>query len=354
MKKPIVGISQGDPNGVGFEVILKSMQHQILYNYCIPVVYANPKTFAFQKKVFGLNDISYVLIKDISEAKENQLNLIVSSNDSVEVQFGVASEVAGREAFAALERMVADAKNGKIDAMVTAPLDKSTVKTNESFTGHTGYITKQLGVPESLMLLYSEDIKIGLLTEHLSLSEVPKKITKELILAKLKVANECLKKDFGIVKPKIAVLGLNPHNGDNGIMGKEEIETIQPAIQTAFGDGIFCFGPYSADGFFGKQMYKQFDMVLAMYHDQGLIPFKSLAFEEGVNYTAGLPVLRTSPDHGTAYDIAGKNMASFLSFSNALFDAIHIYNKRNEEKELKDNPLGYSEFRRERFRLEQA
>ena len=354
MKKPIIGISQGDPNGVGLEVIIKAFEHFMLFDHCIPVLYANPKSFAFCKKNLGFDQPSYVLIKDISEAKEDQLNLISSSNDAFEVQYGVASEMAGAEALLAIDRMLQDAKAQKLDAMVTAPVDKSSIKTAKGFSGHTAHISEALGVSDSLMVLYNDDIRIGLLTEHLPLNQVSAAVKKDLILAKLKVAQESLKRDFGLVKPKIAVLGLNPHNGEHGAIGTEERDVIIPAIEEAKSKDIFCFGPYSADGFFGLQSYHKFDLVLAMYHDQGLIPFKSIAFEDGVNYTAGLPVVRTSPDHGTAYDIAGKGIASPLSFTNAVFSALEIYKQRNNIESLKKNPLGFSELRRERFRLEQG
>lgn len=354
MNKPIIGISQGDPNGVGLEVIIKILQHPMIFEYCIPVLYANPKSFAYVKKSLGMDKPMYVSVRDISEIKGHQINLITSSQEAFEVKFGQPSEAAGKEALMAIDRMLQDAAAGKLHGMVTAPVDKSTIKAEGGFTGHTGYIAKKLGAEQSLMILFNDEVKVGLLTEHLPLAEVPKSITKEAIVGKLKVAYESLKRDFGIMKPKIAVLGLNPHNGDNGKMGTEEKNIIEPAIREANEAGVFCLGPYSADGFFGMKTYHQFDLVLAMYHDQGLIPFKSLAFEDGVNYTAGLPVVRTSPDHGTAYDIAGKNVASSLSITNAIFEAINIYHKRNEEDLLRENPLGYSEFRRERFRLEQA
>lgn len=354
MTKPIIGISQGDPNGVGLEIIVKSFEQNLLFGYCIPVLYANPKSFAYNKKSLGLDQPSYVLIKDVSEAKENQLNLISTSQEAFEVQFGQASEKAGSEALLAIERMLVDAKAKRLDAMVTAPVDKSTIKTSKGFSGHTAHIAEALGVSESLMILYNDDIRVGLLTEHLPLNKVSEAVKKEKIVSKLKIANESLKRDFGIVKPKIAILGLNPHNGDKGAFGNEEKDIIMPAIAEAQASDIFCFGPYSADGFFGMKLYHQFDLVLAMYHDQGLIPFKSIAFEDGVNYTAGLPVLRTSPDHGTAYDIAGKGIASTLSFINAVFSAIDIVNQRISTDQLKANPLGFSEFRRERFRLEQG
>jgi 4-hydroxythreonine-4-phosphate dehydrogenase len=354
MNKPIIGISQGDPNGVGLEVIIKTFQHPMMYEHCIPVLYANPKTFSFHKKILGMETPSYVPVRDISEIKGNQLNLISINNEAVEVNAGIASEAAGNEALRAIDRMLQDAKNNKLHAMVTAPVDKSTIKTASGFTGHTSYITDALGVDSSLMVLYSDDIKIGLVTEHLPIPSVSGVLKKDLIISKLTIANDSLKRDFGIIKPKIAVLGLNPHNGDNGTMGTEEKDVIIPAINEAKAAGIFCFGPYSADGFFGMKSYHKFDMVIAMYHDQGLIPFKSMAFDDGVNYTAGLPVLRTSPDHGTAYDIAGKNIASPQSFSNAVFAAIDLYHRRHQTDHLKSNPLGFSELRRERFRLEQG
>lgn len=354
MNKPIIGISQGDPNGVGLELIIRSFQHSLLFEHCIPVLYANPKSFAYYKKLLGMDKPSYVMVRDISDIKGNQLNLISSYNELTEIQPGVSSEAGGKEAIHAVKRMLQDAKNGKLHAMVTAPLDKSTVKTENEFTGHTSYITKELGVSDSLMMLISDEIRVGLLTEHLPLGRVAQAVTKESIVSKLKIANESLKRDFGIVKPKIAVLGLNPHNGEQGKLGAEEKDIIAPAVKEAAEAGVFCFGPYSADGFFGMQSYRSFDMVLAMYHDQGLIPFKSIAFEDGVNYTAGLPVVRTSPDHGTAYNLAGKNTASTLSFINAVFAAIDIYHERNQTDHLKSNPLAFSNFRRERFRLEQG
>ncbi len=350
--KPIIGISAGDPNGVGLEVVIKTLQHDLIYTLCTPVLYCNPKAFTFTKKMCNLDKPNYTLIRDITETKENQLNVIVSSQDTFEIQFGKPSLSAGKEAFLAINRMMQDAKAGKLKAIVTAPVDKSTIKIDQGFTGHTGFITQYLGTQGSLMVLANEELRVGLVTEHIALAKIAQSITKESILNKLKIAYQSLKKDFGIVKPRIAVLGLNPHNGDNGIMGNEEKDIIAPAIEQANKDGVFCFGPYSADGFFGMKNYLQFDLVLAMYHDQGLIPFKSLAFEDGINFTAGLPIIRTSPDHGTGYDIAGKNIASSQSFSNALFEAIKIYNQQNETDSLKAKPLPYQELKRERFRLE--
>ncbi len=354
MKLPIIGISQGDPNGVGMEVILKAFATPLLMEYCVPVLYANPKTFAFHKKALNLELPMYQQIKDISEAKAGQLNLIASNQEAVEIQLGKPSDLAGAEALKAIDRMLLDVNKKQLDAIVTAPIDKSSVKTVSNFTGHTGYIKTATGANDVLMLLFNDDLKVGLVTEHLPISQVASAITKENILSKLHIANATLKRDFGINKPKIAVLGLNPHSGDNGKLGKEEQDVIIPAIEAAKQEQIFCLGPYSADAFFGMKQYQQFDMVLAMYHDQGLIPFKSMAFDDGVNYTAGLSVPRTSPDHGTAYDITGKGIASSLSFMNAMFEAIKIHHQRNHEDALRANPLAFSEFKRERFRLEQA
>lgn len=354
MKKPIIGITQGDPNGVGMEIILKAFTTPLLFDYCVPVLYANPKTFAFHKKALNLEQPMYQMIKDISEAKPNQLNLIASNQEAVEIQLGKPSPLAGAEALKAIDRLLMDANHKHLDAMVTAPIDKSSIETVANFTGHTGYIQKATGANDVLMVLFNDDIRVGLITEHLPISQIAAAITKEKIISKLRIAHQTLKRDFGINKPKIAVLGLNPHSGDNGKLGKEELDIIQPAIEAAKQEQIFCLGPYSADGFFGMKQYQQFDLVMAMYHDQGLIPFKSMAFDDGVNYTAGLTVPRTSPDHGTAYDITGKGIASPLSFVNAMFEAINIYHQRNNEDELRANPLPYAEFKRERFRLEQA
>lgn len=354
MALPVIGISQGDPNGVGLEVIIKTLQHDFVLEHCTPVVYCNPKSFNFIKKSLGIDKPNYNLAKDAGEIKAGQVNVIATSNEAFEVKPGTPSELAGTEALKAINKMLEHAKTGQIQAMVTAPVDKSTIKTEQGFSGHTGYITRYLGASNSLMILAGEELKVGLVTEHVAVSKVSQYITQEAILTKLRIAQASLKRDFGIVKPRIAVLGLNPHNGDNGTMGSEEKDIIKPAIAKAAEEGIFCFGPYSADGFFGMHTYAKFDFVLAMYHDQGLIPFKSIAFDDGVNFTAGLPVIRTSPDHGTAYDIAGKSIASAESFANALFFAIKTWHQQNETDELKKNPLKFSELKRERFRLEQA
>ncbi|MDB5013020.1 MAG: 4-hydroxythreonine-4-phosphate dehydrogenase, partial [Daejeonella sp.] len=265
------------------------------------------------------------------------------------IELGAATQTGGKYAFISLERAMVDLLAGDIDALVTAPINKHNIQSDEfQFAGHTEYIQAKTESTESLMFLVSEDIRVGVVTGHIPIKEVSEKITKEKILSKLSLMNDSLKKDFWIQKPKIAVLGLNPHAGDNGIIGSEELETIIPAIEEANSQGIFAFGPYSADGFFANKSYLQFDAVLAMYHDQGLIPFKQIAFHNGVNFTAGLPVVRTSPDHGTGYDIAGKNLASETSFREAVFSAINIVERRRESAELRSNPLKTTKFSRDR------
>jgi len=269
--------------------------------------------------------------------------------EDVRIELGLSTPSGGKYAFLSLERALDDLIAGKTDAMVTAPINKHNIQSDDfQFAGHTEYIQAKTGAEDSLMFLVSEDIRVGVVTGHIPVNEVAEKISKEKILSKLAIMSQSLKKDFWIQKPKIAVLGLNPHAGDEGLIGKEELEIITPAIAEANTQGIFAFGPYAADGFFAAHTYSQFDAVLAMYHDQGLIPFKQIAFHNGVNFTAGLPVVRTSPDHGTGYDIAGKNLASANSFREALFTAIKIVERRRESLELSSNPLKLSKFSKDR------
>ncbi len=348
-----IGISQGDPNGVGPEVILKTFATDFWYNYCIPILYGSPKTFVFTKKQLGLQEPNYHLIRSADEARPGKLNLIVANDQAIEISFGTPSEATGSEALACIDRMLQDAKAGLIDAMVTAPVDKSSIKPpGGNFTGHTGYIAKALDSADRLMLLVCDELKIALATEHLSLKEVSAQLNRAGLERNIRSLESALTRDFGIRKPRIAVLGLNPHNGENGLLGTEEKETISPVINQLQQDGHTVFGPYPADGFFGSRQFRKFDAVLAMYHDQGLIPFKYFAFYDGVNYTAGLSIPRTSPDHGTGYDIAGKNIASAESFANAVHLAINIVRKRKNWEEISSNPLPLSQFKRERFRLE--
>lgn len=349
-----VGISMGDYNGVGMEIILKTFADERMFNLCTPVLYGSPKIYAYYKKMLELDNPLYNICKDNSEVRDgNRINLRVVLEDEVNINPGEPSKEAGKVAFKSLEAATADLKAGEIDVLVTAPIDKNTIQSDDfKFSGHTEYLAKELEADEHIMLLIANDLRVGLVTGHVPVSEISNNLTKKKILSKIKILNHSLKEDFGITKPRIAVLGLNPHSGDNGLIGKEEEEIIIPAIEEARRNDILAFGPYPADGFFGSNQFKQFDAVLAMYHDQGLIPFKYMAFNDGVNYTAGMSAVRTSPDHGTAYSIAGKNEADVSSFRNAIYAAIDIYRNRGLSAELKENPLGFKPMKREKFRLD--
>ncbi len=346
-----VGITQGDPNGIGMELILRTFAEESIYKYCIPVLYASPKIFGYYKKALEFEQPMYNLVKSAQDAVQGKLNMVISSEDTFEVQMGQPSELAGKEALKSLDAALNDMHH--LDALVTAPLDKSTVAPHApDFTGHTGYIANYLKAENHAMFLVSDELRVALATEHVPVAALGKSLSADIIINKLHVMYNSLREDFGITKPRIAVLGLNPHAGDNGLLGKEEIEIIKPAIKTIFDQGKFVYGPYSADSFFGSGQYKSFDAVLAMYHDQGLIPFKTFAFFDGVNYTAGLPVVRTSPDHGTAYDLVGKGIAETISFRAAIFEAIKIVKNRLQFVDDYKNPLPYAELRRERFRID--
>jgi len=335
-----IGISIGDVNGIGLEVILKALAENRILDYCTPIVYGHTKVASYHRKTLGLGDFSFNVINDTTAANPKKANMINCWEEDVKIELGAANEIGGKYALLSLERATEDLINGNIDALVTAPINKHNIQSeNFKFPGHTEYLQERSNSPEVLMFLISEDLRVGVVTGHIPLAEVAQNITKEKIVKKLALINASLKKDFWIEKPKIAVLGLNPHAGDNGLLGKEEEEIIIPAIQEAFDKGIICFGPYPADGFFGKGTHKQFDAVLAMYHDQGLIPFKTIAFGTGVNYTAGMNFVRTSPDHGTGYDIAGKNLADPSSFIEAIFAATHIITHRREQEALLSNQL---------------
>lgn len=340
MNKPRIGISIGDINGIGPEVIIKTLQHDYILEQCVPVIYGSSKVISYHKNIVEA-DFHFHSIKDIEHAANKKVNVINCWQDVVNISLGQANEEGGQYAAIALERAVMDLKAGKIDALVTAPINKNAMRMSGGFPfpGHTEYITQTVGAKHSLMLMVNDDIKIGLVTNHLPVSEVSKAIHKKLVTAKLEMLNRCLKVDFGKERPVIAVLGLNPHASDGGLMGDEEEKIIRPAVVEAKKRGVMAVGPFSADGFFGSGEYKKYDAVLAMYHDQGLIPFKLLSFGQGVNYTAGLNVIRTSPDHGTAYDLAGKNMADPSSFRHALFQAIDISRTRAAYMEMHENPL---------------
>jgi 4-hydroxythreonine-4-phosphate dehydrogenase len=344
-----IGISIGDVNGIGLEVIIKTLMDSKIMDYCTPIVYGHTKVASFHRKTINVNEFNFNVINSPDEAHNKRANIINCWEEDVRVELGESTPTGGKYAFISLERAVDDLIAGKTDAIVTAPINKHNIQSADfQFAGHTEYIQSKTNAEDSLMFLVSEDIRVGVVTGHIPVTEVAEKISKEKILSKLTLMNHSLKKDFWIQKPKIAVLGLNPHAGDMGLIGKEEQEIIIPTIAEANTQGIFAFGPYAADGFFAAHTFKQFDAVLAMYHDQGLIPFKQIAFHSGVNFTAGLPVVRTSPDHGTGYDISGKNQASESSFREALFTAIKIVKNRRESSELSSNPLKLSKFSKDR------
>jgi len=348
-----IGITAGDINGVGLDIILRIYANEAFGKQFISVLYANPQSIKFYKNLLELDENPfYKIIKHTSECEEGKLNLKICTEEEITIKPGGASEEGGKFALAALKMAMADIKDGQIQAICTAPIDKHSIKSADfPFNGHTGYLAKEMDTSNYAMMLVSDNLRVGLVTEHVPLKEVSSLLTQELILEKIKVIHESLKIDFGIIKPKIAVLGLNPHSGDGGVIGREEIEIIKPAIDKAQAENMVVWGPYSADGFFGNHQYSQFDAVLAMYHDQGLIPFKYMAFEDGVNFTAGLPIVRTSPDHGTAYSLAGKGIANVSSFTAALNMANRIHNQRIENLEMAKNPLEFTKYRKEKFSI---
>jgi 4-hydroxythreonine-4-phosphate dehydrogenase len=331
MSNIIVGITCGDINGVGLEVILKALAVRGVLAKTKTVLYANTKVVAYHKNIIIEENINFNTIQQPEEAQAGRINIINCWQDNVNITLGKATEEGGKCAFAALERAVADFKAGTIDALVTAPIHKKAMQmANFPEVGHTEYITKATNAKDSLMLMVSDNLRIGVATNHLAVKDVAGAITKDRLVRKLMILSETLRIDFNIGRPTIAVMGLNPHAGDEGAIGKEDDTIIRSAIEEVKQRGVLAFGPYSADGFFGSGQYHKFDGILAMYHDQGLVPFKLLAFGEGINYTAGLASVRTSPDHGTAYDIAGKNEADEMSMIKALHLAVDIVNNRNE------------------------
>lgn len=352
-KLPIIGITIGDINSIAVEVIIKTLNDNRILNYCVPVVYGSPKVISYWRKVLNLNDFQLNIIKSIDQVNLKKANILVCWEEETEIKMGEATSIAGQYALKSLAMATQDALTGKIDAIVTAPLNKNTVNTQENpFVGHTEFLAKQAGT-DHLMVLASEELKLALATGHVPVKEVASKLSVQGIYKKIILLKDSLQKDFGIAKPRIAVLGLNPHAGDNGLLGTEEIDLIIPAVEKAKNEKqIIVFGPYPADGFFGSNQLMQFDGILAMYHDQGLVPFKYSSFDTGVNFTAGLPFVRTSPDHGTAYSLAGKNEASEQSMRNALFMAIDIWARRNNFTEINSNPLPLNPGKRERFRID--
>ncbi|MCF8360114.1 MAG: 4-hydroxythreonine-4-phosphate dehydrogenase PdxA [Prolixibacteraceae bacterium] len=335
-----VGITHGDINGIGYEVIIKSLSDPRVNELFTPVIYGSPKVAAYHKKVINTDSFFFNQIRTPEEADNSKVNIINCCDDNIRVELGKVNKFAGEAAYMALELAVNDLKNEKIDVLVTAPVNKEAIQSNNfSFPGHTEYLTEQFGVKDSLMLLISGSFRVGIVTGHASLRDVPGLITKERIMSKIEILHKSLIADFACTNPRIAVLGLNPHAGDNGVLGDEENNIIAPVVKEAFEKGITVQGPIPADGFFGSGQHEKFDAVLAMYHDQGLAPFKALTFDKGVNYTAGLPVVRTSPGHGTAFDIAGENVASNESFQQAVYLAIDIFRNRKVYAEAGENPL---------------
>lgn len=337
-----VGITHGDINGIGYEVILKTFSDIRMTELCIPVIYGSSKVAAYHRKALDLPPVTFNQISDAKDAELNKVNMINCSQDEIKVELGKSTKVAGDAAFVSLERATKDLAEGLIDVLVTAPINKDNIQQeNFHFPGHTEYLEEKFGQEgaKSLMILAKDNLRVALVTGHVPLSEVPAAITKEKIENAIVIFNNSLKKDFNIGKPRIAVLSLNPHAGENGLLGNEEQTIIIPTLQEMSDKGILCFGPFAADGFFGSGHFTHYDGILAMYHDQGLAPFKTIAMEDGVNFTAGLPVIRTSPAHGTAYNIAGKNEASEESFRRAIYMAIDTYRNRNEYEAAHANPL---------------
>lgn len=335
-----VGISHGDINGISYEVILKTLMDKRIYDLCIPIIYGSSKVAAYHRKALDIENLSLNSIKKADEANTKCANIINCISENIRVELGKSTADAGEASVNALKRAADDLKNGEIDVLITAPINKYNIQSDEfNFPGHTEFLEKDFNADNVVMLMVSEILKVGVVTGHIPISKVTSALNTDLLLNKLKVLDQSLIQDFGIRKPRIAVLGLNPHAGDNGVIGDEEKKIIQPAIDAARKENIMALGPYPADGFFGSDSFKKFDAILAMYHDQGLAPFKTLVYDSGVNYTAGLQVIRTSPAHGTAYELAGKNEANPNSFRQSLYLAIDIYRNRKNYLELSKNPL---------------
>jgi 4-hydroxythreonine-4-phosphate dehydrogenase len=334
----IVGISIGDLNGIGSEVILKTFEDSRMLELCTPVIFANVKIVSFIKRNLN-SEVALHGIDRIDQLVKGKINVLNVWKEGVDINYGQNDETVGKYAIKSFTAATAALKEGLVDVLVTAPINKYNIQSDEfKFPGHTDYLDNELD-GNALMFMVQDNLRVGLLTDHVPVTDVAKHLTEKLITQKIETINLSLKQDFNINKPKIAVLGLNPHAGDSGIIGNEEETIIKPTIKKLFEKGIFVFGPYSADGFFGSGQYEKYDAVIASYHDQGLIPFKTLSFGAGVNYTAGLNKIRTSPDHGTAYEIAGKGVADFGSFKEAVYLAIDIYSSRNEYAELIKDPL---------------
>lgn len=338
--KPVLGISVGDINGIGLEVILKALSHKKIVDICVPVIYASSKVVSYHKNIVQLDEVQFYGQRNAERLQYDKINVVNIWNDNVNITLGKPTDLGGKFAQTSLNAAVNDLKLGLIDALVTAPIHKKSMQlAGFEHVGHTEYLAKEFNASNPLMLMVSDRLRVGLVTAHIPLKGVAKTITKELVISKIRILSDTLKADFGLERPNIAVLGLNPHAGEEGMLGEEEEKIIRPAVVECKKHGLMAFGPFPADGFFGSAQFTKFDAILAMYHDQGLIPFKALTFGSGVNYTAGLSVIRTSPDHGTAFDLAGKNMADPSSFLHAMFTAIDIFRNRKEYYELKKNAV---------------
>ena len=339
-RKIKVGITHGDINGIGYEVILKAFSDATMLELCTPIIYGSPKVATYHRKAMDI-PTNFAIIASSEEALDDRVNILNCVDDELKVELSKPTREGGKAALDALENALSDYREGMIDVLVTAPINKHTIQSeNFHFPGHTEYIEKEVGDgKKALMILMRGDFRMALVTGHIPVRDIATTLTKELIMEKIAIFHHSLKQDFCIDSPRIAVLSLNPHAGDNGVIGTEESEIIIPAIREMVGKGMQCFGPYPADGFMGSGNYCHFDGVLAMYHDQGLAPFKALAMDEGVNYTAGLPIVRTSPAHGTAYDIAGQGIAEGASFRQAVYTAIDVYRNRLFDKEIHARPL---------------
>ena len=349
MEKPIIGITTGDLNGVGIELIIKIFSDVRMLEICTPVIFASNKAINYYRRIVTEHPFNFVSTKSFDGLNAKQVNVFNCWEEEVAITPGELTPEGGKYAVRSLLVAAQCLKDGQIDAIVTAPIHKKNTQVPDfQYTGHTPFFKEKFEAQDVVMLLYNGDFRVGLVTEHIPVADIAKTITAALIIQKTQILKEALIRDFGISKPKIAILGLNPHAGDDGLIGEEEITIIKPAIESLQQAGVAAFGPYSADGFFAHHHYKQFDAVIAMYHDQGLIPFKSLNNGEGVNYTCGLSVVRTSPDHGTAFDIAGKNIASPDSMREAVYQAIDILHQRAEHAEYTSNPLKRQRLQKER------
>jgi 4-hydroxythreonine-4-phosphate dehydrogenase len=335
-----VGISHGDINGIGYEIIIKTLQDQRLLELYTIVVYGSSKVASYHRKALNINDFNFNLVKKAELAHPHRPNILNINEEEVKIDLGQSTTIAGEQSLLSLEMAVDDLQKKNIDVLVTAPINKKNIQSKTfTFSGHTEYLASKFNTPDYLMLMVNDTMRIGVITGHIPLNRVTESITEELVFKKINIMSRSLLRDFGILKPRIAVLALNPHAGDDGIIGNEDNTIVKPAIAKAYAQNILAFGPFPSDGFFGAGNFKHFDGILAMYHDQGMMPFKLLSFENGVNFTAGLPFIRTSPAHGTAYDLAGKNEASPEAFRNAVYLACDIFNNRIEYDAMRANAL---------------